>query len=405
MAEMMSLILVIGIISYLASFLLLWLSRDVADAPQGVDSWRLAALAGAIGYMGLLFYNATYPKHAELIYNIALLFWAVFLYIGGHHRLEKPVRQEFLLYLTGTVASLLMAFSLVWPMFFVSNTILALYIGVLNLHLGYIFIKENKEKRIVRNILGACLITSGLHWFDYPFFRYNPVIGPFGFLLCSTLSIIITTLVVKIVLKDFYEKMRAAEQKAINQAFHDPLTGVHNRAYLEQQFPRFLQETKARNQDLALVFCDLNKFKAINDTYGHHVGDMALTIFAKRIRSAARQDDLVIRLGGDEFVILLGQLEYDNYQLVTDFITRLVTNMMHPMTIDGIQHTLSSSIGVSYLSKHGDNLEQLLEFADQAMYADKMMRKRNELSAQIKPVTLPSQLLAINTHEEKSHSI
>ena len=401
MAEMMSTILVIGIICYLASFLLLWLSRDVAEITQGVDAWRFATIAGAIGYISLLTYNNNYPKHAELIYNISLLFWAVFLYIGGHHRLDKPIRQEFLLYLTGAVACLVVTFGFIWPAFFISNTILALYIGTLNLHLGYIFIKENKKRKIIASLLGSCLILSGLHWFDYPFFRYNPIIGPFGFLLCSTLSMIITTLVVKIVLRDFYDKMRTAEQEAINKAFRDPLTGVNNRFYLDQEFPKLLTLTKNKTQDLALVFCDLNKFKAINDNYGHHVGDRALIIFAKRIRSAARQSDLIIRLGGDEFLIVLNQLEYANYQLVTDFIARLVNSMKRPISIDGVQHQLDTSIGVSYLSKHGDNLEHLLDVADQAMYSDKMMKRRNELSLTLKPISsLP--LIELSKNEEKT---
>lgn len=402
MSEMMTNTLAVGIMFYLASFLLLWLSKDVAESSQGVDAWRLATLAGAIGYLSLLIYDASYPKHAELIYNISLLFWAVFLYIGGHYRLNKPIRQEYLLYLTGAVASLVVLFSFVWPAFFVSNTILAVYIGTLNLRLGYIFIQNNRPKKIMRTILGSCLILSGLHWFDYPFFRYNPDIGPFGFLLCSILSIIITTLVVKIVLRDFYDKMREAEQQAINKAYHDPLTGIYNRAYLEHEFPKLIKQAKHKNQDIALVFCDLNKFKAINDNYGHHVGDQALIIFAKRICTAARQSDMVIRMGGDEFVIVLHQLEYADYQVVTNVIARLVTNMNNPMSIEGVQHHLDTSIGVSYLSKHGDNLEQLLEVADQAMYSDKMLKKRNEMVSSIKSNIQPL-LTDANKMSEKIH--
>lgn len=376
MPEIMSLTLIIGIICYLASLLLFWLTKDISDYPYAIDAWCIAALAGVIGYAALLLGSSYYPTLAELTYNIAMLFWAISLSNGSIIYLKhRPLTK--LLYISGIIIAITVIASFNFISTLVANILLALYVGSLTLSLGIQFIRMPNQKISLQKVLGGLLILNGLHWYDYPLLRPNPDFSPIGFLLCAMLSMTVTALIVKMVLRDFYTKMHIAQQKAISQALRDPLTHVGNRTLLVHEFPNLLQNAKQAQQDIALIFCDLNKFKQINDTYGHSVGDTALIMFAKRISSVARQSDLVVRLGGDEFVVVLSGLEYRNYQIVTDFISRLTTSMKNPFPINGLDHYLDTSIGVAYLSKHGESLEHLLHVADEAMYADKTIKRHN----------------------------
>ncbi|MFA9460744.1 GGDEF domain-containing response regulator [Thiohalorhabdus sp. Cl-TMA] len=168
------------------------------------------------------------------------------------------------------------------------------------------------------------------------------------------------------------EKEREAAIKHL--ANHDPLTGLPNRRLLHDRLTQALadrhREPQGRDR-LALLFVDLDAFKAVNDTYGHEAGDQVLREMAGRMREALREGDTVARFGGDEFVVLLKHLPGED--MAAELARKLFRSMSRPVTLnaDGVTVELGASIGIAMAPKHGDQADLLLNRADQAMYCSK----------------------------------
>lgn len=152
-------------------------------------------------------------------------------------------------------------------------------------------------------------------------------------------------------------------------AQHDFLTGLPNRALFADRVDLALASARRNRGRLALLFIDLDQFKPINDTRGHAVGDQLLKCLADRIRDTIRESDTAARLGGDEFVVLLQEVR-DNADAfaVADKIRRAIAT---PCRIDGLDATVSASIGVAFFPDHGNDLTELTKHADEAMYRAK----------------------------------
>ncbi|HEY8543340.1 MAG TPA: GGDEF domain-containing protein, partial [Pseudothermotoga sp.] len=125
-----------------------------------------------------------------------------------------------------------------------------------------------------------------------------------------------------------------------------------------------------RDKMAAVIYVDLNKFKFVNDRYGHHVGDQVLETIGRRIKSMVRKGDLVARLGGDEFVFFLS----DSDRKIAEEVTkRIAERISCPIVIDGVQFCLGMSAGISIFPKDGETIEELIRNADKAMYKAKDM--------------------------------
>jgi diguanylate cyclase (GGDEF)-like protein/PAS domain S-box-containing protein len=162
---------------------------------------------------------------------------------------------------------------------------------------------------------------------------------------------------------------KAAEERIAHLAHHDALTGLLNRYSLEQRLTQALLAAQREARVLAVLFIDLDRFKAINDTLGHHAGDLLLIAVAERLKAAIRTSDIVARLGGDEFVVVLTCL--DRPADATLVAQKILESLGSPYLID--THTLHStpSIGISFFPADGANAENLLKTADTAMYRAK----------------------------------
>ncbi|MDH4278110.1 MAG: EAL domain-containing protein [Acidimicrobiia bacterium] len=158
--------------------------------------------------------------------------------------------------------------------------------------------------------------------------------------------------------------------EAEHRAKHDPLTGLLNRSELFRQLDDSLAEATANDLVLGVLFLDLDRFKAINDSLGHEVGDELLMIVADRLRSTVRSTDVVARLGGDEFVILCRGLLHGDSVVAT--ARQILKRFREPISLNGKEHIVSTSIGVA-IAKAGDNREPdaLVSDADAAMYRAK----------------------------------
>ena len=169
--------------------------------------------------------------------------------------------------------------------------------------------------------------------------------------------------------RDITEQKRMVKQLAF-RATHDNLTNVlNNGAFMERLTLAARQANVGGRHDIAVLFVDLNKFKAINDRFGHVVGDRLLMAIARRLRAAVRPNDSVGRLGGDEFAVLL---EHVTDQADVDAVVHRVQRAMdEPFNVDGHEIRASASVGISLASEHGPRPEDLLRAADHAMYAVK----------------------------------
>jgi diguanylate cyclase (GGDEF)-like protein/PAS domain S-box-containing protein len=186
--------------------------------------------------------------------------------------------------------------------------------------------------------------------------------------------------------QDITERKQA--ERAIHQlAYYDSLTGLANRVLFKDRLSNALSYAGRHNQHLATLFIDLDRFKVINDTLGHTVGDLLLTHVAERLSESVRQSDSVgrhadhepmhalARLGGDEFTILLTALPQP--EDAGRVARRILDSLAHPFSIDGHEIFISASIGISIFPSDGSTVEALLKNADTAMYHAKEQGRNN----------------------------
>lgn len=167
---------------------------------------------------------------------------------------------------------------------------------------------------------------------------------------------------------DISEK-KLYEEKLKHSAYHDYLTGLSNRYFLNETVEHLIEKYKRENKRFAILFLDLNNFKKINDAYGHVVGDCVLSEVAKRLKNGLRMSDLIFRFGGDEFVILIEDLpEKNSIFLIGNKIRELIKK---PMTLNGLQLHLDCCIGIAFFPDDADSVEELIKIADIAMYKAK----------------------------------
>lgn len=166
-------------------------------------------------------------------------------------------------------------------------------------------------------------------------------------------------------LSDISERKRIEEQVR-HQAEHDALTGLPNRILFLDRLHQALATWRRQGNRCAVMFLDLDKFKAINDTYGHQAGDVVLREVATRVCACVRQVDTISRLGGDEFVVLLSDIKgADQAAHVAVAVTQAVAQ---PIDIGGQDVMLSASVGIALCPDDGADVETLLHHADVAMY-------------------------------------
>jgi diguanylate cyclase (GGDEF)-like protein len=162
-----------------------------------------------------------------------------------------------------------------------------------------------------------------------------------------------------------------AEKQAENeyQALHDSLTGMPNRMLFQHKLVEAIAEGRRTGETLAVMLIDLDHFKEINDTLGHHFGDLLLQEIGPRLSSVLRENDLMARLGGDEFGIVLPELPSDDVAMrIAD---RLLEELETPVSVEGLALDVSGSVGIALFPSQANDAEALLRRADVAMYSAK----------------------------------
>ncbi|WP_198962627.1 sensor domain-containing protein [Mangrovitalea sediminis] len=159
------------------------------------------------------------------------------------------------------------------------------------------------------------------------------------------------------------------EHRLQHAALHDPLTGLPNRALFHDRLENALALARRDKSLLSLLYLDLDRFKQVNDTYGHATGDVLLQEVARRLTSCVRESDTVGRIGGDEFLILLSGVGYPDDALIVAEKVRSV--LLESYDVGGLRLSIAPSIGIAGYPEHGDDYRQLIRMADESMYRAK----------------------------------
>ena len=168
---------------------------------------------------------------------------------------------------------------------------------------------------------------------------------------------------------------KAAEKKLKHMATHDRLTGLPTRVLANEHINRAMANARRRKLKAAVLFIDLDGFKAVNDTYGHDCGDRLLIDAGKRLLSCVREIDMVARIGGDEFLVILEEI--GTAQTVGIVAEKLIKALARPFRFDDKETTIGASIGIAVYPDDADTLECLIKCADNAMYRVKSEGKNN----------------------------
>lgn len=165
-------------------------------------------------------------------------------------------------------------------------------------------------------------------------------------------------------------KLRLHQAELARMVHHDPLTGLPNRMLLSDRLKQVLAQAQHKQDQVGLLFLDLDGFKQINDTLGHQAGDEALRQIALRLSKTVRNADTLARIGGDEFVLLLSELGHDAEQVLHRVATQCINALHAPIPVAGKLCQVGVSIGIALGSRHSSSNE-LMRAADQAMYQAK----------------------------------
>jgi diguanylate cyclase (GGDEF)-like protein len=173
---------------------------------------------------------------------------------------------------------------------------------------------------------------------------------------------------VAMALTDVTDRARV-QARLRHQALHDALTGLPNRVLLNDRLRKGLSHARRENVPVAMMIMDLNHFKEINDTLGHHSGDVLLSVIAQRLRDTLREADTIARLGGDEFAILLTT---DAHRSGAEAVARKIAELVEePVEVDGVTIQVAASIGIAIFPEHAEEADGLARRADVAMYVAK----------------------------------
>ncbi|MGG2073866.1 diguanylate cyclase [Lysinibacillus irui] len=172
------------------------------------------------------------------------------------------------------------------------------------------------------------------------------------------------------------------ENDLLYLAYHDALTQLPNRRYLQKEFPNLLVEANDNQTCVAMLYLDGDDFKEVNDRFGHDTGDAFIQRFGDALNKTIRSHDMVIRLGGDEFIVILTGLTRDiekRHSQMMHIIRRIRDELALGWIIEDHHFSPTASIGIAYYPDHGQTLDELLDLADQALYKSKELGK-NKLS-------------------------
>ncbi len=171
--------------------------------------------------------------------------------------------------------------------------------------------------------------------------------------------------------KRFQEHLRANYEMSLSMALTDSLTGLYNRRYFEVHMQKMLQNLENSNKPMGVLMMDIDKFKSVNDTYGHGVGDEVLKVFADRMKDKLRSFDLVARLGGEEFIAILPDVTPEKAMFIAERLRKAIADEAIACNVEGGSLPVTTSIGGAVISDGSLAIEDILKKADDSLYQAK----------------------------------
>ncbi|MBF0251649.1 MAG: diguanylate cyclase [Alphaproteobacteria bacterium] len=218
----------------------------------------------------------------------------------------------------------------------------------------------NDELHMLENRFSSVL-SQGARWVK----TMTAYASVFALLVFTGAGVVISGQIIRGISRDL-DLRRAMEDEIRRQAQEDPLTGLGNRNQFHARCREQLLLAEREDKFLALLYMDLDRFKPVNDTYGHETGDNLLRRVAEILRECSRKSDVVARLGGDEFAILA--VHPDTPDVVSEIAKRIIAKVRAPKVINGHTIDVGISIGIAVYPLHGRDVPTLMRCADQALY-------------------------------------
>lgn len=170
-------------------------------------------------------------------------------------------------------------------------------------------------------------------------------------------------------LVEYNRMLKLNEEKLNDMAFRDPLTELPNRKMIAEVIEKLIENSVKELQCFAVVFIDLDNFKAVNDTKGHYTGDLLLKEVSLRLKNKMKAGDIIGRLGGDEFAMIVRQ--YNSEESLLDYLDQIRRTMLIGFLVEEVSYHIAASLGVAQYPKDGSSAQELLKWADMAMYVSK----------------------------------
>jgi diguanylate cyclase (GGDEF)-like protein len=184
-----------------------------------------------------------------------------------------------------------------------------------------------------------------------------------------------TTMIEKERIREIQEELIQQKEIYNYQAHHDPLTGLPNRALFNDRLDQAIKKSKRNGTKVALFFLDLDRFKEINDTLGHNIGDEILINVANRLKAVMREGDTIARLGGDEFTVIMQDLKHEKDAAF--LAEKIVETFKRAIIVESNALSITTSIGISLFPKNATEIQSLVRLADIAMYEAKESGRNN----------------------------
>lgn len=367
----------VGSTVYFMLFLLFLCARLVPRTNPGITCWAFAALAACCARLamfllptetdaasGLLWYGVFIALEKLLLLLGAFRFFGAVLLPGG-----GMITDRWLYSAVALLLGWIFAYGHLGLPRVIYDSGLAVFnmLALLLLALAVYRSRIRLPHWLKSGIVSVAALLA-LHWLlIVPLYLWLlPDWRQQGFVFGTVLALLQYLLLLTAVIMLFCRRLTESEAKALELAYQDPLTGLSNKRYVDVLFGQALQLANRPHQALAVFYIDLDNFKPINDSAGHKTGDLVLQEVARRLKASLRSTDICARIGGDEFVVIATQIEQEQY--VQEIAAKLLKQLQQPVEIDGHSYELGASIGVSLHPRHGQELAELLEKADSAMY-------------------------------------
>lgn len=367
----------VGSTVYFMLFLLFLCARLVPRTNPGITCWAFAALAACCARLamlllptetdaasGLLWYGVFIALEKLLLLLGAFRFFGAVLLPGG-----GMITDRWLYSAVALLLGWIFAYGHLGLPRVIYDSGLAVFnmLALLLLALAVYRSRIRLPHWLKSGIVSVAALLA-LHWLlIVPLYLWLlPDWRQQGFVFGTVLAMVQYLLILSTVIVLFCRRLTESEAKALELAYQDPLTGLSNKRYVDVLFGQALQLANRPHQALAVFYIDLDNFKPINDSAGHKTGDLVLQEVARRLKASLRSTDICARIGGDEFVVIATQIEQEQH--VLEIAAKLLKQLQQPVEIDGHSYELGASIGVSLHPRHGQELAELLEKADSAMY-------------------------------------